>query len=87
MAAFFGKKKTGLICGMLLSLSLLCGCHGAREKHEFAVPETFDSAQKIGAVRAKLSRQIIKLQVGLHETMVTLYQRMQFQGQRTLSIR
>ena len=47
MAAIFRKKKTGIFIGALLSVSLLCGCHGAREKHEFAVPETFDDAQAI----------------------------------------
>ena len=47
MAVSFGKKKNRLFCGGLLCLFLLCGCHGAREKHEFTVPETFDTSRDL----------------------------------------
>ena len=47
MASVFGNKRIGVFFGALLSAALLCGCHGAREKHEFAVPEKFDTAKDI----------------------------------------
>ena len=46
MAARFGKNRIRLLlCGALTSLVFLGGCHGAREKHEFAVPENFDTTR------------------------------------------
>ena len=47
MASMFGNKRIGVFFGALISAALLCGCHGAREKHEFAVPEKFDTAKDI----------------------------------------
>ena len=47
MAAIFMKKRIPAFCGALLSIVCLCGCHGARERHEFAVPESFDETRSI----------------------------------------
>lgn len=44
---FLNKKRIVSFCGAVLAASFLCGCHGAKEKHEFVVPETLDTTRNM----------------------------------------